>query len=57
MKIIPIWFHQKSWSHPQSDFSNELVSQIHMFHIISVNKTNFRLLKGKKKTVSNSMSN
>lgn len=34
MKIIPIWFHQKSWSHPQSDFSNELVSQIHMFHII-----------------------
>lgn len=36
MKIIPIWFHQKSWSHPQSDFSNELVSQIHMFHIICV---------------------
>lgn len=34
MKIISIWFHQKSWSYPQSGFSNEFISQIHMSHII-----------------------
>lgn len=36
MKIIPIWFHQKSQSYPQSGFSNEFISQIHMSHIICV---------------------
>lgn len=36
MKIIPIWFHQKSWSYPQRGFSNEFISQIHMLHIICV---------------------
>lgn len=36
MKIISIWFHQKSWSYPQSGFSNEFISQIHMSHIICV---------------------
>lgn len=39
MKIIPIWFHQKSQSYPQSGFSNEFISQIHMSQIIFVVST------------------
>lgn len=35
MKIIPIWFHQKSQSYPQRSFSNDFISQIHMSQTIS----------------------
>lgn len=36
MKIIPIWFHQKSQSYPQRSFSNDFISQIHMSQTICV---------------------